>query len=391
MRRDLTSTVAVCVATALPVFLVGALAVQIESSLHFGPKTLGLVIALYWLGAAVGSVPCGRLAEKVGGLRVMKIATVLAAVLLAVMPIFSNSTWELGVLLFVGGIIGSAIMPATNLFLARRMPTSRQGVAFGIKQAAQPAATLLGGLAVPSLGVTVGWRWAFVAASLLSVVAAVTMPKPRTSLAAYRERTVVKDRGSSPRYLIVLTVGFALGISAAMSLNAFIVSSAVASGFSKVDAGLLAALAGATAIAVRIGSGFRADRRGRAHFAVVALLLALGAVGCGATAAGSAGGLRWLFVAGALLGFGAGWGWNGLFNFAVVRSHMEAPARATATTQVGGRLAAGIGPLVFGALVSQGSYTGAWLITAACAMAGAVTMLYGRHLLRQSLAASSPL
>lgn len=358
---------------------------QIRSSLDFGPKTLGIVISIYYAGAAAGSLPCGMLAETVGGLRVMRIAIVFAAIVLASIAAFAHSSLELGCLLFFAGVISSAVMPATNLFLARRVPSAKQGTAFGIKQAAQPSAALIGGLAVPALAVTVGWRWAFVAASALSIVTAMIISKPRTSLAAYRASRVARDRAGVPRYLVVLAVGFGLGIFSAISLNAFMVSSAVASGFSKVDAGLLAAAAGATAIVVRITSGFRADRRGRAHLPAVASLLGIGVIGYGGIAAGSATGLHWLFVAGALIAFGAGWGWNGLFNLAIVRSHLEAPARATATTQVGGRLAAALGPLVFGAVASHGSYTAAWLITAASAMAGAGIIVYGRHLLRQTL------
>jgi 4-diphosphocytidyl-2-C-methyl-D-erythritol kinase len=45
--------------------------------------------------------------------------------------------------------------------LARRVEVARRATAFAVKQSAIPAAMLLGGLAVPALALTVGWRWAF--------------------------------------------------------------------------------------------------------------------------------------------------------------------------------------------------------------------------------------
>ena len=54
---------------------------------------------------------------------------------------------------------------ASNAALARHVPAHRQGLSFGVKQAAIPVSTLLAGAAVPTIALTAGWRWAFVAAA----------------------------------------------------------------------------------------------------------------------------------------------------------------------------------------------------------------------------------
>ena len=46
-----------------------------------------------------------------------------------------------------------------------------------MKQAAIPAATLLSGLAVPLVGTTIGWRWAFTGCALGALAVACTVPK----------------------------------------------------------------------------------------------------------------------------------------------------------------------------------------------------------------------
>lgn len=65
--RVVGATVIASVAGSLAVFLVGAQAVQIRHSLHFGTTSFDVAVSLYYLGAGAGSVPAGRLAEAVGG------------------------------------------------------------------------------------------------------------------------------------------------------------------------------------------------------------------------------------------------------------------------------------------------------------------------------------
>lgn len=352
-----------------------------RASLHFGADALGLALSLYYLGAASASVPFGRLAEAVGGVRVMRVAALGAAGLLILVAGAVHSWAMLAGTLFAAGVVSAAIQPATNLFLARRIPAGRQGTAFGIKQAAIPFAALLGGLAVPGIALSVGWRWAFVAAAALAVGAAASVPKPATTLVAYRAKRPAAGPRGARLPLMVLGVGFGLGIFAATGLTAFLVTSAVAAGLSEANAGFIAALGGAVAVAARVATGILADRRGRGHLPVVAGMLVFGVVGFVALSAGSAAHQGWLFLTGAVVAYGAGWGWNGLFNFAIVRTHMNAPARATAITQVGGRLSGVAGPLAFGLIVAHSSYAEAWLIDGAAALAGAAVILFGRHML----------
>lgn len=371
-------------------FLVGASAIEIRASLHFGATAFGLALSLYYLGAAAGSVPFGRLAEGVGGLRVMRWAAVAAAGSLLAIAILARSWVTLTVLLVVAGVVSSSMQPASNLFLSRRIPDTRQGLAFGIKQAAVPAAALLGGLAVPAIALTIGWRWAFVFAAVLATGTIAILPRTRSRLAAYRAGRTARTAPPVGLPLVVLTTGFFLGIFAANGLTGFLVTSAVASGITDGHAGLLAAAAGTVAVAVRVVVGYRADHRGRAHFPVVALMLVIGVAGYGALAAGSATGWHWLFMVGAVVAFGAGWGWNGLFNFAVVRTHRDAPARATSITQVGGRLAGVAGPITFGLVATHASYAAAWSMDGSAAMVGAAVILVGRHHLVRALAGIPP-
>ncbi|MGH9072912.1 MAG: MFS transporter, partial [Acidimicrobiales bacterium] len=165
----LTLAVVVSTAAALPAFLVGAVAVQLRHSLAFGPTALGGAIAVYFAAAAVASVPCGRLADRAGAPRVMQMAAAGSALALGGIAAGARSWAELVGALAVAGVASAAAQPAVNLFLSEAV-TGAQGLAFGIKQAAVPLATLLSGLAVPAIALTVGWRWAFAGGAALAAV-----------------------------------------------------------------------------------------------------------------------------------------------------------------------------------------------------------------------------
>ena len=271
--------------------------------------------------------------------------------------------------------------PAANLFIARTVPPARLGMAFAVKQSGIPAATLLGGLAVPTIALTVGWRWAFVVGALLPIVGALTIPAvapPSAGDGAGVPRETARVRVPL-RPLVVLGFGIGFGAAAAGTLGAFLVNAAVDAGIAEGPAGLLVSGGSAVGIATRLLAGSRADRRDGGHLRVVSLMLVAGSVAYALYATEDA----WLLVLATPLAFGAGWGWPGLFNLAIVRAHPTAAAAASGVTQTGTYFGAVAGPVVFGAVVERASYRAAWLLAALLALLGAATIAAGRSLIRR--------
>ena len=370
-------------ATSLAIFLVGALAVQIRSALYLSLNGLGLAVSAYYLAAAAAAAPVGRLAESLGGARTMRFAAVGAVICLGLVAAAARNLLALAAILAVAGALDAAMQSATNLFLVRRIAAGRRGFAFGVKQAAVPFTALLGGLAVPAIGLTVGWRWAFAGAAALAAAAVLVIPPPRSTLADRR-----RARGEQPDValapLVVLAVGFGLAMLSISALITFLVTSAVAAGFGKGAAGLLVGLAGGVAVLVRLGAGVRADRRGRRHLRLVGGMLFAGAAGYVLLAAGTACRLAPLTVLGAVVTYGAGWGWNGVFNLAVSVSHPAAPAKASGITLTGNRVAGIVGPFLFAQVVTHFSYPVAWLAAAGSALAAAIIMFAADRMLDAS-------
>lgn len=383
INRDLLVSVLATSMASIPAFLVGALAVEMRQSFPITTTELGLAVTSYYLGAASWAVPSGRVAERFGGVRVLKLTPIIGSILLAGIALVTSSWWTVTLLLFPCGMVSAATATASNLFLARRGTPGRQGATFGIKQAAVPFASLLGGLAVPALALTIGWRWAFGLAAILSIATAILVPRPTQSRAIRR----LGHGQALPRIdkvpIVLLATGIGLGVFSASGMAAFLVSGAVHAHIAKGTAGLIAASAGAATVIVRIASGFLADRRRSSHFSVIATMMIIGAAGYAVLAIGQNLELGALILPGAVIALGIGWGWNGLFNFAVIEKHRATPARATGMTQLGGRLGGMLGPTIIGVLINHFSYSAGWVFAAvSCAMA-AVAVVLGDRLLTQ--------
>jgi MFS family permease len=375
-RRPVAFAVAVATAGVLPAFLTGGLAVQVRGELDFGAGALGVAVAMFFVTSSLASAVMGRLVERIGAHRGMRLAAIGSAASLLGVALLARSWALLVACLVLGGVANAVSHPATNLSLAREVRAGRQGVSFGIKQAAIPAATLLAGLAVPAIAVTLGWRWAFAGGAALALAVAALVPAGTPGEAA-GHREEVREKDARARPLVLLAVGIGLGSTATTPLGAFIVESSVASGLRVETAGLLLALGSAVNIAVRVAFGHLADGMSGGRLLLVAGMLGIGVMGFVLLATGESG----LILPGALLAFGIGWGWPGLFNFAVVKTSPGSPAAATGITQTGASGGAALGPLVFGLVVEAASYDAAWLLSGAIALVAMVTILIGRRML----------
>ncbi|MPZ61941.1 MAG: MFS transporter [Propionibacteriales bacterium] len=379
-RSSAARGVIIAVAAVLPVFLVSALAVQLREDLDFGTAALGGMVATYFLMSSGGSVPMGQLVEWLGAGRGMALAATLSGTSM-VGAALSQSWVQLALALALAGAANAMAQPAANMLLSVSIPVRRLGLAFGIKQSCVPAAALLGGVAVPTIGVAVGWRWAFGLASILTVgYAGWLWVRHADRGVARRTRTgTLRDSEAPLSSLAFLTAGGFLGAAAATSLGAFLVDSSVTAGFAPATAGWLYALLSWATVVSRIALGWGVDRApNRSRFAIIAVLLGIGSVGYLLLAGDNLA----LFVVGAVFGFVLGWAWTGIFHYTIVTWYRRAPAAATGVVQTGLSLGAGIGPLCFGIAVDRAGYPTAWLGAGVVSLLASATTLGARNHLR---------
>lgn len=365
-------------AGVLPAFLVGGLGVQLRADLQIDAWALGMAAGIPFAAAAVGSAVLGRAAERFGPGRTLRAAALGSAGAMLAIAAVARTWIVLACLLALTGVVNAAAQPAANLFLARSVAPTRLGWALALKQSAIPAGTLLAGLAVPTLGLTVGWPWAFVGGAGLAAGSVLLLPpEPRAPRRPAGSPSRREGDVAVPT-LVLLAAGALLGAATAGAGSAFLVSGAVAAGMDDAAAGLLLTAGAASAIGHRLVAGRRADRSGTGVLQVVAAMLAVGSLGSLLFALTSVPG----YVVGAPLAFGVGWAWPGLFNLAIVRSNPNAPGAATGITQTGTYLGALSGPVAMGAMVEVWGYRAGWSVVAAAFLAAALTVTLGRHRLR---------
>lgn len=361
---SLTTTIA----ANLPIFLLGGLAVQMQAELGYGTAALGLSVGAFYGVGALSSVWTGKLAERVGAERSLRFAAAMSGAVQLAIAGFAHSITTILVLMVVGGLANAWAQPASNVLIAREVPPDRLGIALGLQKSSIPAAALLGGLAVPLIALTVGWRWAFVAGAVFAAVSALQVPAANAGATRGTRRRSEGKTDVPARSLAFLAVGVGFGSAASNALSAFLVLSGVRAGFGEGQAGLMLTVGSIAGLGVRLLVGARADRYPGTALTAMASMFAIASVSFVLLAAES----RLLFLIGTPLAFATAYAWPGLFHLAVVRSNPSAPGAATGLAMTGTLTGAVLGPIAFGAIVGSGSYTAAWLTGAAFLVAAAV-------------------
>lgn len=367
-----TTSVLTTICSVYPAFLAGALGDELRDAVSIGDRFFGVVVGSFFFGAMLGSAVLGRLGERIGARRMIVCSVGTTGVVCLVIAAFVRSGPALVAALIVAGIANSASQTAANKLLGQSVDPSRLGIAIAIKQSGMPGASMLGGLAVPIIALTIGWQWGYVAAAVLAL-AAMTAALRFAPVEPSVGRNVSSRVGpASPRRLLI-TAATAAGFAAAGAgtLGNWITSSATDAGWSSGIAGLILSLGAISGITARLIMGMTADRRpGMDPLKVAARFLALGSIGAAVLGFRS----EWAQVVGAVVAFGAGWAWPALFNYGIVRANANSASAATGITQTGTYVGVFSGPIVMGLLVDRWGYQVGWVVIASSMAVGAVMM-----------------
>lgn len=360
------------VAFVLPSFLIGVLAVELQRELALNAAQLGAAVSMFHLSRIVTSATAGRFVDHIPTSTTLRLAGVFSAVACVGAAVWSSRWITLVPWLALAG--GAAVFGAAgvNRFLAEEIPRSKQGLSFGIRHAAPPSATLLGGIAVPTLALTLGWRWVFVAAGGLALLGILLVRKPSSGDASIPDRREGKVAlGSSLAHLVLVSIGMFFGFGAAAAFTTFFVAGVVESGVTPSVGAILLGLGSVITIIVRLIVGAAADRHGGIGIRHAGYMIGIGAMGYALMSTSP----LWMGLLGSALAFGMGWGFSGLLYFSVVSLNRGAPGTASGVVLMGGAGGGMMGPVFFGWLTDSISFQVAWRGLAGWGLLGAVCMV----------------
>jgi MFS family permease len=352
----------------MPGFLMASLAPRIRDDFPFSDAALGLAVALFYLVSASGSVPAGRLVDRLGAAWGMRLSAALTALPCLAVVALAQSAASLTALSLIAGVGNALGGPSVSALLKGEVATRRQGLAFGAQQAGAPLGAVLAGLALPAVAIPFGWRWAFLATAAVAVGAVACAPG--IAARAARPATAARrPRGFTSVH--ALAVAAVLASAAGVGFVSFLVTYAVDRGISEGAAGLLLAGVSVAATISRILVGIFADRAGQEPLRPVAAMLAASVAGYLLLTVGEPG----VITAAALLAGTLGWAWPAGLNLAVVQRSPGAPAWAVGVMMTGLFVGAIAGPLFTGFLAEHDLFTLAWTTCASLALLAAATIV----------------
>ena len=368
------TTIAATSLGVLAPFLVGTLSVLMRRDFAIGPRDIGIAVGAFFTVAGLAARVLGRTVERIGSARSILVATAVSTTGLLV--IAGANHWLVVVFgLVLGGIASAMIHPATAQLLAKNVGTSNLGLAFGLKQSGAPASTMLAGLAIPAIGLWIGWRATFLVAAAVVIILGSVVVRTVHNIAERGLADLERPQVVSHTRLPILALGAGLGTAAGNALGVLLVDGGVRfSGVTESTAGYVLAGVSAAAILTRIVLGRGVDVGWLDGSRLLVWMPALGVVGAGFLALPTVA----TFVVGAALAYPIGWGWSGLLHYCVVSPHRDSAARLTGVLMTGFSLGAAAGPLALGIVAQQTSYRVTWIATAVLFALAAVTMSVGR-------------
>lgn len=375
-RSPLSATLlgaTVSIAAVLPMFLVGATAVELSASLGIDSRGLGLAVAVFHATGVVVALQMGRAVDRLGSIWSVRLAAGVSALASFGIAFLADGLAVLIAFMVLAGSANVASQPASNRLIAMSVAPRRQGVAFGIKQSAPPAGAMLSGVSVPLVVVSLGWEAAYLIAGCVGLLVIVYAGRrPHRALRPPRPKRA-RIRPVDRPVILRLSVAVGLAAGAAATVFTFYVEAAVRAGSSQALAGTMLAVGGLASIATRLVFGVVADRMRGDPLRLCVALLGSGASGIALLMTGNPP----VMAVGVVVSLAGTWGVNGVFWYVVVRAFSYAPGTVTGATSRGLLLGAMVCPLLFGSLAAGLSMTAAWLLSLGFAVGAVLAMIGG--------------
>ena len=369
--------------------LVMALAPSIQTDMQLSPTQFGMLVACYYAGQIVLTLPAGWLVDRIGIRQTLVLASVIVSIALPLLAQAREGLLGPAATLVLLGLSSALMNPATSKGVLDWISPERRAMAMGIKQTVVPIGGVLAAIFVVGVSGR-DWRIALYAATTVAVVGvigAALLPRKARVPVRTNPRRMRLDLGELFRNRRLFLVGacnaiYNIGqVGLWAHVTVFLRDTQNAS---PVVAGACFGALHASSAVGRIAWGCVSDRSGPAYrWHSVAGIGAVAAVGFVVLA------LPINLVAAigviVLLGLTIG-GYPGLLQTIAVES-VAAPIAASAIgyNMLMVLLAAMIAPIAVGVAVDASGVAAAWLLLAGVVAIGAGLAVWAAHSGRRQL------
>lgn len=376
--KPLSVAVLYSVVASFPLFFAGGYAIRLQDDLDISKSSFGWAVSAYFVTSTIASFTIGGWIDRRGS----RVGFITAAVGGSMASLLIAVSWSLVTFagaLALAGISNTAGQLAANRVLAG-VGQARQGMGFGVKQAAVPFGSFCAGAVVGLTGGTLDWRPAFLAYAVIALTVATLAPEgPGAASTGDRRRPVGRDWP----FLLALAAAGSLGGATGNGLAVLTVDAFGAAGYTETVGATALAIGSAMTIIGRTGVGWFAGRRNASGFVELGTAMGIGGLGFAVLALSEtsrSGTSQTLLWAGALIAFLGAWGWPGVMYYTVVRNASTAPGTATGVVVAGVFMGGIAGAPLLAAIAERWSYGTAWSVASSMTLVATVLVATARRL-----------
>jgi MFS family permease len=359
----------------------GPLAPFLQDDLHISRAEVGLIATAVFLTASPSALFGGRAADRVGERKVLILSGVIGA-LAALAVSLSSGFWSLVIGCLALGLGNGMQNPAGSAAIMRWFPQHQRGFAMGIRQTGVPIGGILAAGVAPLLASYYGWRSAYLAGGLLSVVGALLVivayfDPPRKQTAGAVAMRSFRDLARDPQLLRLALIFNCQVFTQMAATTYFVLFLHETFGVSVVTAGALFVVVNVAAMVARIAWGLVSDRQFQGkRQPVLVIIVALTVCSTLGAALIPAQTPLWLVAILAILFGVSAFAWTGVLGTLVIEI-VGAESAGTAISLVQGLStpATLLAPPLFGLLADvTGSYRTSWLVLTLIGTVGLLTL-----------------
>ncbi len=128
----------------------------------------GALTSVYFVGYAIGQVPWGALADRIGSRRVM-VASILGIAVSTILFGFAQGFWQAALARLVAGLLGAGVFVPGVRLVSGWFPPEERGTALGILSIGGSVGLITSSTLSPYIATIIGWRATIMGIGLLGL------------------------------------------------------------------------------------------------------------------------------------------------------------------------------------------------------------------------------